>query len=78
MRPTITTDCANAITVEPRFVNELDIRLTVECDEHLGGCGWRYSFAGASYLRRIPWSRVLAEVERHLGAIPDPPTEEAP
>lgn len=77
-RPLITTDpdCANAITVEPWFAGFANIRVMVACQRDLGGCGWSCSFAGAPDLRRIPWSRVLGEVGKHLGAIPDSPTKE--
>jgi len=64
---TATTDCANAITVEPSWRgNEYNISVRISCQPDLGGCGWSYRFAGAPDLRRIPWSRVVAEVEKHL------------
>jgi len=67
-RPPADPDCANAITAEPWFSgDESNIRVHLDCQPDLGGCGWGVSFPGAPDLRRIPWSRVLGEVEKHLG-----------
>jgi hypothetical protein len=60
-------DCANAITVEPWVGgDEGNIRVEVACQLDRGGCGWSCSFPGTPELRRISWTEVIGEVEKHL------------